>query len=55
MRMPTVAICIGIICTSTANPFFSLPNDETFSVMTVVNANGETSDEVFAAGGNIIY
>ena len=52
--MPTVAICIGIICTSTANPF-SLPNDGTFSVMTIVNANGETSDEVFVAGGNIIY
>ena len=23
--------------------------------MTIVNANGETSDEAFVAGGNIIY
>ena len=50
-----VVICIGIICSSTANLFFSLPNDEGLSVMTIVNANGETSDEVFVAGGNIIY
>ena len=55
MRMPTVVICIGIVCTSTANLFFSLPNDETLSVTTFVNANGETSDEVFVAGGNVIY
>ena len=52
--MPTVVICIGIICTSTAS-LFSLPNDETLSVMTIVNSNGKTSDEVFVAGGNIIY
>ena len=56
MRLSTVVICIGIICTSTANLFFYLPNDETFSVMTIiVNANGETRDEVFAAGGKVIY
>ena len=48
-------ICIGIVCSSSANLFFSLSNDETLSVMTIVNANGETSDEVFVAGGNIIY
>ena len=50
-----VVICIGTICRSTANLSFSLPNDETFSVMTIVDANNETSDEVFVAGGNIIY
>ena len=54
MRILAVVICIGIICSSTAN-FFSLPNDETLSVVTIVDANGETSDEVFVAGGNIIY
>ena len=56
MRILTAVICIGIICTSTANLFFSLPKDETLSaVMIIVNANGETSDEVFVAGRNIIY
>ena len=55
MRILTVAICIGIICSSTANLFFSLPNDETLSVMTIVDANCDTSNEVFVAGGNIIY
>ena len=55
MRILTVVICIGIIFSSTANLFLSLPNDETLSVMTIVDANGETSDEVFIAGGNIIY
>ena len=50
-------MCIGIICSSTANLLISLPNDGTISVMTIhsVNASGETSDEVFVAGGNIIY
>ena len=52
MRILAVAIHIGII--STAN-LFSLPNDETLSGMTIVNANDENSDEVFVAGGNIIY
>ena len=55
MRILAVVICIGIICSSTANLFFSLPNDETLSVMTIVDANGDTGDEVFVAGGNIIY
>ena len=50
-----VAICIEIICSSAALNLFSLPNNETLSVMTIVNANGEISDEVFVAGGNIIY
>ena len=54
MRILAVVICIGMICCSTAN-LFSLPNDETLSVMTILNANGETSGEVFVAGGNIIY
>ena len=54
MRILAVVISIGIICSSTAN-FFSLPNDETLFVVTIVDANGETSDEVFVAGGNIIY
>ena len=55
MRILTVVICIGISCSSTANLFFSLPNDETLSVMTIVDANDEISDQVFVAGGNIIY
>ena len=55
MHLLAMVICIRIICGSTANLFFSLPNDETLSVMTIVNANNETSDEVFVAGGNIIY
>ena len=55
MRILAVVICIGIICSSTANLFFSLPNDDLLPVMTIVDANGETSDEVFVAGGNIIY
>ena len=56
MRMLTVlvVICIGIITRSTANLFS--PDNETLSVMTILNAAfGETSDEVFVAGGNIIY
>ena len=59
MRVLPVVICIGIISSSTANLFFSPPDNELLSVMTIVNANldanGKTSDEVFAAGGNIIY
>ena len=55
MRILAVVIYIGIICCSTANLFFSLPNDETLSVMTIVNTNGEASDKVFVTGGNIIY
>ena len=56
MRILTVVMCIGTIqCSSTANLFFSLPSDETLSVMTIVNDNDETSDEVFVAGGNVIY
>ena len=57
MRILAVVICKGtiLICRSTANLFFSLPNDGTLSVMTIVHANGKTSDEVFVAGGNIIY
>ena len=55
MRILTVVICVEIICSSTANLFFSLPNDETLSGMTIVNANGETNDEVFVAGGNTIH
>ena len=57
MRVLAVVICIavGVISSSTANRF-SLPNDETFSVMTINNRNDDaTSDEVFVAGGNIIY
>ena len=55
MRILTVLVLIGITCSSTAN-LFSLPNDGTLSVMTIVNANGgKTSDEVFVAGANIIY
>ena len=53
-----VVLCIGIVCRSTENLSFSLPrpNSElTLSVMTIVNSNIETSDEVFVAGGNIIY
>ena len=60
MRILPVVICIGIISSSTANLFFSLPDNELLSVMTIVkytnlNANGRTSDEVFVAGGNTIY
>ena len=55
MRILPVVICIGIISSSTANLFFSPPDNELLSVMTIVNANGETSDEVFVAGGNMIY
>ena len=55
MNILAVAICIGIICSSAALNLFSLPNNETLSVMTIVNANGEISDEVFVAGGNTIY
>ena len=55
MRVLPVVICIGIISSSTANLFFSPPDNELLSVMTIVNANGETSDEVFVAGGNMIY
>ena len=57
MRILTVLVVIGISCSSTANLFSALPNDGTLSVMTIVNhdANGETSDEVFVAGENIIY
>ena len=55
MHILAVAICIGIICSSAALNLFSLPSNETLSVMTIVNANGEISDEVFVAGGNIIY
>ena len=56
MRMLTVlvVICMGIITRSTAN-LFSSPDDETLSVMTIFSAFGETSDEVFVAGGNVIY
>ena len=55
MRMLTVllVICIEIITRSSANLFS--PDDETLSVMTTVNANGETSNELFVAGGNMIY
>ena len=54
--MLTAVICIGIICSSNANLFFSLPNDETrLSVMTIVNTNCQTCDEVFVAGENMIY
>ena len=55
MRIVTVAICIGIIGSSTANLFFSLPiaSDEPFPVMTIVEQNA--SDEVFVAGENTIY
>ena len=49
MCMLVVVICIGIICSSTANLFFSLPNNKTLSVMTIAHANDETSDEVFVA------
>ena len=52
MRILAVVIYIGIICSSTANLFFSLPNDETLSVMTIVNTNSEASDKVFVTGGN---
>ena len=55
MHILAVAICIGIICSSAALDLFSLPNNETLSVMTIVNANGEINDEVLIAGGNIIY
>ena len=55
MHVLAVAICIGIICSSAALNLFSLPNNETLSAMTIVNANGEISDEVFVAEGNIIY
>ena len=49
MRIVTVLICLGIVCSSTAN--FSSPGDETLSVMTIANA----SDELFVAGENTIY
>ena len=55
MRVVLVVICIGIITRSTANLFFSSPDDATLSVMTIVNAFEETSDELFVAGGNVIY
>ena len=53
MRILTVVICIVIICSSTANIFFSLPNNEIVPdpVMTIAGS----SDEVFVAKGNIIY
>ena len=53
MRILTVVICIAIICSSAANIFFSLSNNEVVPdpVMTIAGA----SDEVFVAGGNIIY
>ena len=58
-RLTVLVVILGIIRSSTANLFFSLPNDcdVTLSVTTIVNANGvgETSDELFVAGGNIIY
>ena len=59
MYKVTVVICIGIICSSTAN-LFSAPiviisppiaSNETLSVMTIDDA----SNEVFVAGENIIY
>ena len=55
MRILAVVICIGIVYSSSANLFFSLLNNETLSVMTIVNSNSDTSDEVFVAGGNVIY
>ena len=55
MRILAVVICMGIVYSSSANLFFSLSNNETLSVMTIVNSDSDTSDEVFVAGGNIIY
>ena len=71
MRILTVVISIVIICSSTANIFFSLSNNEVVPdpVMTIAGANElfidegssddmtitDSSDEVFVAGGNIIY
>ena len=49
MRIVTVVICIGIICSSTANQF-APSSDEELSVMTV-----DDNDEVYVAGENIIY
>ena len=53
MRILAVVIFIVIICSSTANIFFSLSNNEVVPdpVMTIAGS----SDEVFVAGGNIIY
>ena len=42
--------CLEIICNSTAN-LFSLTSDEAFSVVKITDSN----NEVFVAGGNIIY
>ena len=74
MRILTVVICIVIICSSTANIFFSISNNEVVPdpVMTIAIASSKdevlvdegstddmtiagSSDEVFVAGGNIIY
>ena len=65
-------ICIAIICSSTANVFFSLSNNEVIPdpVMTITGSSDEVfvdegfsdditisdaSNEVFVAGGNILY
>ena len=53
MRILTVVICIAIICSSTANIFFSLSNNEV--VPDPVMTTAGSSDEVFVAGGNKIY
>ena len=53
MRVVTVAICVGIICSpvcsSTANQF-APPSDEKLSVMTVDDTN-----KVYVTGKNLIY
>ena len=53
MRILRVVICIVLICSSTANIFFSLSNNKVVPdpVMTITGS----SDEVLVAGGNIIY
>ena len=71
MRVLTVVLCIIMICSSTANIYFSVSNNEVIPdpVMTIADANelfidegssddmtiSDASDEVFVAGGNIIY